>query len=103
MSFIRRAKNGTGNDVTFSGIPVYHKYSAGFRQSILGSKLDKILWINDNVNDKNYINDVSLMLVDWELYENGWLVTLYKNKQLFYYRCQMGCNNTRPEQLDYIN
>ena len=102
MSFIRRAKNGCRSDVTFSGIPVYHKYSVGFRQSILGSKIDKILWINDNVNDKNYINDVSLMLVDWELYENGWLVTSYKNKQLFYYRCQIGLS-TRPEQLDYIN
>ena len=102
MSFIRRAKDGCGSDVTFSGIPVYHKWSAGFRQSILGSKIDKISWINDNVNDKNYINNVSSMLVDWELYENGWLVTPNKHKHLFYYRCQIGINK-RPKQLDYIN
>ena len=102
MRFIRRAKNGCGYDVTFSGIPVYQTYSAGFRKSILGNKLDKNVWINNNVNDKNYINDVSSMLVDWELYENGWLVNPHKNNHLFYYRCQIGLS-TRPEQLDYIN
>ena len=101
MSFIRRAQDGCGYDVTFSGIPVYHKWSAGFRQSILGSKLDKKSWINDNVNEKKYISDITPLLIDWELYENGWLVNPHKNTHLFYYRCQIGLS-TRPKQLDYL-
>jgi len=102
MCLIRRAKNGCGGDVTFSGIPVYHKWSTGFRQSILGNKLDKNAWINDNVEEKKYIGSVTRLFVDWELYEKGWFVTPYKNKHLFYYRCQIGCNYTPPEALQYI-
>jgi hypothetical protein len=101
MCLIRRAKNGCGGDVTFLGIPVYQIYSAGFRQSILGSKLDKKLWINDNVNEKKYISCVTSLLIDWELYENGWLVNPNKHKHLFYYRCQIGINS-RPNQLDHL-
>ena len=33
--------------------------------------------------------EISKLLIDWDLYENGWLVPNYKNKHLFYYLSQI--------------
>ena len=44
------------------------------------------------------------MLIDWELYGNGWLVISFTNKELFYYKCQLGSYGYyKPKNLQYIN
>lgn len=103
MSFIRNAKNGCNSEVKFFDIPVYNKCDQGYNLDILGEKLDKNLWITERLKDKSKLEDVSEMLIDWELYENGWLIISYTNKELFYYKCQIGNYGCyKPENLQYI-
>ena len=51
---------------------------------------------------------VQNMLADWQLYENGWLVTTdesgeFRNKQLFYFKCQIGnCSLNKPDALELL-
>lgn len=74
----------------------------------LGALLDKDTFIRRRVSDENDVQLVKDMLVDWNLYENGWLVTIddsgrYRNKQLFYYKCQMGNYGLdKPEALKLL-
>ena len=51
--------------------------------------------------DAQHVEDVEKMLVDWELYENGWFIVGYSNPHLFNYRCQIG-NWGKPDALEYI-
>ena len=101
---IRSAKNGCASDITFQGKKVYFDWDYGIPLSSLGTKLDKTVFLKNLVNDNN-LESVENMLADWHLYENGWHVIYpdggYKNKQLFYYLCQLGIQ-TRPEALAYF-
>ena len=56
----------------------------------------------NSVVDPNLVKDVQIMLTDWDLYENGWYVSSFKNTQLFYHLCQIGISK-RPIELNYFN
>ena len=101
MTVIRAAKNGYGSDIKFYGKKVYHKWDRGdITISDLGLKLMRDKWIKRNIKDLSYYSAVESMLTDWKLYENGWYISKYDNKKLFYYKCQMGCR--RPDTLDCL-
>ena len=59
--------------------------------------------INDDVLkvDETNLNAVLNLMIDWELYENGWFIKSYNNNRLFNYLCQLG-TNYRPEELNYF-
>ena len=100
MPGLRRALNGASDAITFDGKYVYHIGSRP--ESELGSKMDKRLWIEEHVVDTRHVEAVEKMLVDWELYENGWFVVGRTNRRLFYYKCEIG-NCVCPCGLKYIN
>ena len=119
---IRAAKNGCSSEINFHGKKVYHDWeSSSIPKSHLGKKLDKIEFLKPMVHDSTSIVSVQYwygpgtqtkleavekLIIDWELYENGWHVAYpdggYKNKHLFYYLQQFGTTN-RPEALDYLS
>ncbi len=98
---IRQAINGCNEGISFLKRKVYHQWDDGISKDILGNKLDKEAHIRENITDEAHFDEVNKMLVDWEVYENGWFVGTYNNKHLFYYICQLG-NNTRPKALNYL-
>ena len=104
MTVIRAAKNGYGSDIKFYGKKVYHKWDRGdITISDLGLKLMRDKWIKRNIKDSSYYSAVESMLTDWKLYENGWYISKYDNKHLFYYLCQMGKYvSHRPGTLDCL-
>jgi hypothetical protein len=113
MTTLRRALDGCGENVSFKGLPIYYERENGMEFSILGSQRNKMAWIEDNLK-KEYQDDSTKhdvehhLLVDWELYENGWLVKAnhnnmgYKDSRLMYYKCQIG-NSKSPQELHYFN
>jgi len=101
---LQQAKDGCGNFVTFDKKPVYYQYHHGTTRDILGEKLNKIIWITENValNHSDMARViVRNMLKNWELYENGWLVDNSSCRHLFNYICQIGTTR-RPIALDYL-
>jgi len=100
---IRIGKNGCGSEVYFRGKKVYFHWENSCNSSILGKKLDKTVYIKANIvrpDNELDLSEVSKLMMDWQLYENGWLVTNYKNKNLFYYLTQMGdYGYHRPAEL----
>lgn len=103
MSGLRRALDGCNGEIKIDGKYVYHEWDrGGYPMSELGRKLDKLSWITEQVVDAQHVEAVKKMLVDWELYENGWLVVGYSNQHLFYYKCQIGQNRTTPKELEYL-
>ena len=47
--------------------------------------------------------EVESMLTDWKLYENGWYISKFDNKHLYYYLSQIGSYGFhRPEALNYL-
>ena len=101
---LRAAKNGCSSDIRFYGKKVYHKWDRGdITISDLGLKLMKDIWIKENIKDISYYSAVESMLTDWKLYENGWYISKYDNKHLFYYLCQMGNYGFhRPDTLNCL-
>jgi hypothetical protein len=104
MNKIRLAKNGCSSDVTFTNKKVYFDWDHGLPKSFLGDKLNKTEFLKKLVDEK-FLESVEKLMIDWELYENGWYVGYkeggYKNKHLFYYLQQMnGYGSFRPEILD---
>jgi hypothetical protein len=103
---IRPAKNGCATNITFRGIPVYHSWDYGLKISTLGKKKEKEekeYFIKMHLTEESYLRPVQKLLIDWDLYENGWLVDKYQNKHLFYYLCQMGnYGSHRPIELTYF-
>lgn len=100
---LNRATNGLGREVTFMKKPVYFYWPQGDPPLVYSTKIDKKQWITDNISDIKYFQEVDFMLIDWELYEGGWVVTAYDNPPLFYYLCQIGdygCH--RPKELEYF-
>lgn len=103
MPGLRRALNGCNSAIQFDAKDVYHLWDGGgHSMAELGRKMDKASWITERVVDAHHIDDVKKMLVDWELYENGWLVVGYSNQHLFYYKCQMGHYHTPPTEFKYL-
>ena len=102
---IRAALNGCNEDIYFLKRKLYcnsdNGISDGISKDILGNKLDKEAHIRENITDQVYFDEVNKMLLDWELYENGWFVGTYDNIHLFNYRQQLG-SNTRPKALNYL-
>ena len=103
---LRAAKNGCSSDIKFTGKKVYHEWFCGINKSYLGEKLNKNEFLKNLVDEKN-LESVENLMIDWVLYENGWLVELhgddYKNKHLFYYLQQMGdYGRYRPKELEYF-
>ena len=105
---IRAAKNGCSSDITFGGKKVYHDWdSTNIPKSYLGEKLDKTELLKYHLVDESRLQAIETLMVDWELYENGWHVAYpdggYKNKHLFYYLTQMGnYGSFRPKELEYF-
>ena len=101
--YIRRALNGTNGEVSFKEIPVYHDWMWGDSYVALGKPLQKEEWIRQNIKEEFNYKAVNNMLIDWELYENGWYVYKYDNKNLYYYLTQIGDFGLyRPEALKYL-
>jgi hypothetical protein len=100
LTKLRRAKNGCNCEIQFDGKYVYHRWDrSGHNVSELGPKMDKNTWIKEHVVDAKHV-DVQKMLVDWELYENGWFIVGYSNNHLFNYRCQLG---NPPKGVSYFS
>ena len=105
---LRAALNGCNSKISLKGKQIYHYWSSGSSPSMLGEKLNKNEWIQDNITDEQYTDKIEWLLADWEPYENGWLVTTsdsgtYRNEHLFYYKCQMGnYGSHRPQELEYL-
>ena len=105
---IRAALNGCNGPVSLKGKQIYHQWSDGESHDILGQPLDKSDWIKNNITDEQYTGNIEWLLADWQLYENGWLVTtqdsgVYSNNHLFYYKSQIGTRGyQRPHELDYL-
>ena len=100
---LRRAQDGGGNEVSFMKKPVYHYSLSEDPPLVYSTILDKKQWIRDNINNDENYDMVSFMLIDWELYEGGWVVSSYDNPSLFYYLCQIGDWGARkPKELQYF-
>lgn len=101
---LRFAKNGRASDVVWKGKKILHNWDQGdINMDYLGPQLNKDKWINDNIKDISMIDSVKEMLIDWKLYENGWYVYKYDNKNLYYYLTQIGSFGLyRPEALKYL-
>tara|TARA_X000000368_G_scaffold202284_1_gene159655 strand:- start:1618 stop:1950 length:333 start_codon:yes stop_codon:yes gene_type:complete len=104
MTSIRAAQSGSSGDIKFYGKKVYHGWDRGdITINDLGLKLMKDIWIKQNIKDPSYYSSVESMLTDWKLYENGWYISKYDNKHLFYYKTQMGnYGSNRPRTLDCL-
>jgi hypothetical protein len=99
---LRTAKNGCASIVYYRGKIVYHYWHEGIPLENLGGKQNKIKYIGENVDPEN-VEKVKKMMMDWELYEKGWVVQDYENANLFNYLSQMGANyRTRPEAYSYF-
>ena len=99
---IEAAKNGCNNLIKFQEKNVYFDSDSGIEKSSLGTKLDKISYLESKVDSSN-LPAVSNLMTDWELYENGWFINSYDNKDLFYYLAQIGNYGFhRPKELDYF-
>tara|TARA_B100001063_G_C16777756_1_gene567177 strand:+ start:8883 stop:9206 length:324 start_codon:yes stop_codon:yes gene_type:complete len=100
---LRRARDGCSNEVSFMKKPVYH-YSMQMEPPLVYSTiLDKKQWIRDNIKNEENYEMVSFMMIDWDLYQGGWVVTSYDNPGLFYYLCQIGnWGSHRPSELEYF-
>ncbi len=106
MTSIRAVQSGSGGDIKFYGKKVYHNShgdSADIPINDLGLKLMKDVWIKSMIIDPCLIPEVESMLTDWKLYENGWYISKFDNKHLYYYLSQIGSYGfNRPEALDYL-
>ena len=106
MTKIRAAQSGSSGDIKFYGKKVYHNSHGDSRDitiNDLGLKLMKDVWIKQNIKDASYYSVVDSMLTDWKLYENGWYISKYDNKDLYYYFSQIGSYGfNRPEALNYL-
>ena len=101
---IRSARNGCASEITFKGKKVYHEWDCGVNKSYLGKKLNKTEFLKNLVDEKN-LESVENLMIDWVLYENGWIVELqgddYRNGHLFYYLTDLrGYGWHRPKELE---
>jgi len=102
---IRAAKNGCSSEIKFTGKKVYHDWeNSTIPKSHLGEKLNKPEFLKEFLVDETHLPVVEKIMIDWEIYENGWYVAYpiggYKNKLLFYYLQQFV--RYRPKELEYF-
>ena len=100
------ARNGCASEIKFKGKKVYHEWFHGIPKSKLGKKLNKTEFLKNLVDETN-LESVENLMIDWVLYEKGWIVELqgedYINGHLFYYLAQMrGYGSRRPKELEYL-
>ena len=102
INMLRTAKNGCASIVYYRGKIVYHHWYEGIPLENLGGKQNKIKYIEENVDPEN-VEKVKKMMIDWKLYEKGWVVQNYENAHLFNYLSQMGSNcRIMPEACNYF-
>jgi hypothetical protein len=102
---IRAAKNGCSSEITFKGKKVYHDWeNSTIPKSHLGKKLNKPEFLKKILNDEIHLPMVEKLMIDWEIYENGWYIKSFytgqKEQHLFYYLVQFVYN--RPKELEYF-
>jgi hypothetical protein len=99
---IRQAKNSGGSHVEFNGKKIYFSWDYGKNLLDLGDKMDKMDYFRENIDESN-LKAVQNLMIDWDLYENGWLVDRYQNQTLLHYLRQWGgACNTPPTALKYF-
>ncbi len=99
---LRPAKDGCASNISFCGMPVFHEFESLATHSIddLGAPRDKLAWLKCRVSGED-LKSVQDMLVDWELYEHGWVVrSPHTNGHLFSYKCQL--TRHEPEALNLL-
>ena len=99
---LRHAKDGCNTNISLCGIPVFHEFESMATHSMddLGAPRNKLAWIRRHASEEN-LKSVQNMLVDWELYEHGWLVrSPATNQELFYYKCQHSYQ--KPQALNLL-
>ena len=95
------ALDGCCRRVMFLGKPVYYAWQNNLPE--FGTELDKNAIIEENLrNEENESKfKINMLLTDWTLYDNAWLVNGTKNTHLFYYLCQIG-QVSEPCQLKLL-
>ena len=111
MASLKIARNGCCSVVELSKKKVFFVWDDGKNLpqvilEVLGNRLDKNTFIDNNIIDKSNTKAVQYLLVDWVLYEKGWLVGSSGrelNEHLFKYLQDMGAyRGKRPEELRYV-
>ena len=103
---LRRVLNGYNGKVSFGHLPVYHYWSptSEFDESVLGEKQDKTVWIARHTPNPEHVDAVKDMLMDWELYSDGWLVDGSMNLDLVRTLAQIGNYGQHPPvALAYVD
>ena len=106
---LHKAKDGRGNAIKLCGMDVYLARASlpSIEKLQLGASMDMYTFISRRVPKPESQQSVQNMLADWHLYENGWLVTTdesgeFRNKQLFFYKCQIGNCVDKPQALELL-
>ena len=83
-----------------------------FHADCIVNNMPFLFVLNDSPNIDNRINlfiksfasrHVILFNNNWNLYENGWYISKFDNKHLYYYKAQIGSYGfNRPEALNYL-
>jgi len=103
---LKQAKNGCNKNISFLNKQVYFDWDINSNfQNTLGRQInidDYIQsFINNNISNTIKKKILYELLIDWKLYENGWLIQESKNPKLFYYLCQI--TYEEPKYLKHIN
>ena len=97
----RQAQNGCAAPISFKGKPIYYILDRNDTVNIdFKNPLSKEEYLK-NIVKEDKINDVINLMANWELYENGWVVTNRNNSKLFNYLTQI-FRTSRPKELDYF-
>lgn len=102
---IRNGKNSTNVNIKFFNKDVFFKtnYCPTHEIEYLGEIQDKNKWIEEHITDFSKKIDIDHLLIDWELYENGWFVPRDLNNELWNYKCEIGtCGYSVPKLLVYL-
>ena len=100
---IRNGKNGSNVNIKFFNKDVFFKtnFCSTHEIEYLGKIQDKNRWIEEHLTELSKKSYIDHLLIDWELYENGWYVPGNLNNELWNYKCEIG-NCGRPETLKYL-
>ena len=99
MPFVELLVDNAGKHLLLKNKKIFHKNFAT-KKFKLGQHLNKNEWCFMNVKNIEYLQAVKIMLIDWELYENGWLINSYHNIMLFNYVCNI--SSKKPIALTYL-
>ncbi len=97
----KQAQNGRKSAISFKEKSIYYLFDINDTVNIdFKNPLSKEEYLKDMVKEGKMDNVLNLM-ENWELYENGWVVTNHNNSQLFNYLTQI-FRTSRPKELDYF-